>query len=369
MALKLPSIEFRGRRLDSSLSFLILFTGLFLSVTMPMLAHRDPGPDAMTLWSSYVRADNCNFWNPFSPDRSSYECSAYLLRPTGINLTNAWAYGMACNLFLTAIPVFMFRRIPLTIFFTLCLWGVVRSFFLENLTKEIIVSVAMLSILLCSFTSRYRIGFFLSAVIYGVLIRPYWILFSLAWVGVCVMKKYVTRFTFFLMLFLFYLAIATAIQLVVGYSVSSIRASNNELRTAGEEGSKSLIVSWISGGDFVSQALDSMSIFFRLSFPAELVLLSGPSQVIFVVLMVMTSLLMFKMITSTEYRGVRIDVKAKELIAVPLSFLLVQGLFEPDFGSFARHFSMVVPVLFLGLGLQLSKRAEPVAAKVLNRGS
>ena len=83
MGLKLPCIEFRGKRLDSYVSFLILFTGLFLSVAMPLLIPRDPGPDAMTLWSSYARADNCNFWNPFSPDRSSYECSAFLLRPTG----------------------------------------------------------------------------------------------------------------------------------------------------------------------------------------------------------------------------------------------------------------------------------------------
>lgn len=42
MGLKLPCIEFRGRRLDSSLSFLILFTGLFLSVAMPLLVPRDP---------------------------------------------------------------------------------------------------------------------------------------------------------------------------------------------------------------------------------------------------------------------------------------------------------------------------------------
>lgn len=35
MGLKLPRIEFRGRAFDSSISFLILFTGLFLSVAMP----------------------------------------------------------------------------------------------------------------------------------------------------------------------------------------------------------------------------------------------------------------------------------------------------------------------------------------------
>ena len=256
---------------------------------------------------------------------------------------------------------------PLAIFGTLCLWGIVRSFFLENLTKEIIVSVAVLSILFSSLTRKYRGGFFLSAVIYGVLIRPYWILFSLSWVGVCVMKKYVSRFTFFLMLFLFYLAVAMAIQLALGFPVSSIRASNNELRTAGEEGSKSLIVSWLSGSDFVSQALDSMIIFFRLSFPVELILLSGPGQVIFVALMIMTALLLFKVITSTDYKGAPIETKPKELIAIPLAFLLVQGLFEPDFGSFARHFSMVVPVLFVGLGLMLrANKPVRVESRVLN---
>ncbi len=366
MALSLPSIEFRGRKLDSSISFLILVYGLFLSIAMPLLMHREPGPDAMTLWTSYGRSDNCNFWNPFSPDRSSYECSAYLLRPTGINLDNAWAYGMMCNLFLTSIPIFIFRRIPLTLFLSLCLWGVVRSFFLDNLTKEIIVSVVVIAILLFSFSRKYRAGFFLSALIYGVLIRPYWILFSMVWVGVCVMKKRVSRLTFFVMLFLFYLVIATAIQLLVGYSVSSIRASNNEQRTLGEEGSKSLIVSWLSGSDFVSQALDSMSIFFRLSFPVELILLSGLGQIIFVFLMIITSVLMFKMMTSGHYKGLVIEPKVKELVAIPLSFLLVQGLFEPDFGSFARHFSMVVPVLFLGLGLQLrSKRSDWVKTRRL----
>ncbi|WP_338585672.1 hypothetical protein [Pseudomonas sp. MAG733B] len=367
MALSLPSIEFRGRKLDSSLSFLILACGLFLSVAMPLLVHREPGPDAMTLWGSYARADYCNFWNPFSPDRSSYDCTAYVLRPTGINLDNAWAYGMLCNFFLTSIPIFIFRRIPLTIFLSLCLWGVVRSFFLDNLTKEIIVSVAMITILLSSFSKGYRAGFFLSALFYGVLVRPYWILFSLVWVGVCVIKKHVSRFSFFLMLFMFYLAIATAIQLVAGYSVSSIRANSNEERTLGEEGSRSLIISWINGGDFVSQAVDSMSIFFRLSFPAELILLSGLGQIIFVVLMIMTSLLMFKMMTSSHYKGAIIEHKVKELVAIPLSFLMVQGLFEPDFGSFARHFSMVVPVLFVGLGLQLrSKKPELVESRVLN---
>jgi hypothetical protein len=169
------------------------------------------------------------------------------------------------------------------------------------------------------------------------------------------------------MLFLFYLAVAMAIQLALGFPVSSIRASNNELRTAGEEGSKSLIVSWLSGSDFVSQALDSMIIFFRLSFPVELILLSGPGQVIFVALMIMTALLLFKVITSTDYKGAPIETKPKELIAIPLAFLLVQGLFEPDFGSFARHFSMVVPVLFVGLGLMLrANKPVRVESRVLN---
>lgn len=353
MNLSLPPLEFRGKKIESSISFLILVCGLFLSIAMPLLMHREPGPDAMTLWMAYGRSDNCSFWNPFSPDRNSYECSAYVLRPTGINLDNAWVYGMMCNLLLTSIPIFIFKRIPVTIFLTLCLWGVVRSFFLDNLTKEIIVAIAVIVILFFSFSKRYRVGFFLPALFYGVMIRPYWILFSLVWVGVCALKKRVSRASFFLILFMFYLAIATSIQLLVGYSVSSIRANSNEERTLGEDGSKSVIISWITGSDLVSQAVDSLSIFIRLSLPVELLVLSGSSQLIFVVLMVMTSVFIFKIMTSSHYKGSTIEPKVKELIAIPLSFLLVQGLFEPDFGSFARHFSMVVPILILGLGLQL----------------
>lgn len=224
---------------------------------MPLLIPRDPGPDAMTLWSSYARADNCNFWNPFSPDRSSsYECSAFL--PAAHRDQPDQRLGLRDVLQLlphgdpgggVSAHAAGDLRHPVPV-------GCGAFVFLENLTKEIIVSVAVLSILFSALTRKYRGGFFLSAVIYGVLIRPYWILFSLSWVGVCVMKKYVSRFTFFLMLFLFYLAVAMAIQLALGFPVSSIRASNNELRTAGEEGSKSLIVSWLSGSDFVSQALD-----------------------------------------------------------------------------------------------------------------
>jgi len=89
--------------------------------------------------------------------------------------------------------------------------------------------------------------------------------------------------------------------------------------------------------------------------------------VIFVALMIMTALLLFKVITSTDYKGAPIETKPKELIAIPLAFLLVQGLFEPDFGSFARHFSMVVPVLFVGLGLMLrANKPVRVESRVLN---
>ena len=49
------------------------------------------------------------------------------------------------------------------------------------------------------------------------------------------------------------------------------------------------------------------------------------------------------------------------LLAFPIAFLMVQAIFEPDFGSFARHFSMVAPLSFAGLGLWLRERQERVA--------
>lgn len=358
----IPTINIKKKKIHPYISFLIIISGIIISICIPLVLHKVPGPDAVTLFNAYSRADNCNFWNPFSPDRSSYECSAYILRPTGMDLDNAWMYGMFCNFLLTTLPLLFFRRIPITVFFILCLWGVVRSFFLEPLTKEILVAATVISILLFTFSNRYRIGFFFSALTYGVLIRPYWILFSLTWIAVSFLKNRVTKLNFIVFLGAFYIAVAILMQALLGISVSSIRAGNNESRVIGEEGSRSIIVSWLQGGDVISQGIDSLIIFFRLTFPFELVVLSGPSQIIFLLLMIITSVFTFKIMTKKHFQGHQISPKVKELTCIPFSFLLIQGLFEPDFGSFARHFAMVVPVLFCALGLQLSSQQATTIA-------
>lgn len=352
LRLTVPVILVNNKRFSSGVSFLIIFIGMVFAVCMALVVNKVPGPDAVTLWNAYGRADNCNFWNPFSSERSSYECSAYLLRAAGMSLDNAWVYGISCNLLLTALPIIFFRRIPITIFIMLCLWGAVRSFFLEPLTKEIIVGLTVVVILLFSFSKQYKLGFFLSAITYGVLIRPYWVLFAVTWLGVDLLKSRVTKSNITLFLFVYYVAVVIAIQAILGYAVSSIRAGNNEMRIIGEEGSKTIIVPWFQGGDFVSQALDLLAIFFRLTFPFEVVVLSGPSQVVFLMLMAVTSFHILINITRRELQGDQCMKKVKDLSCIPLSFLMTQALFEPDFGSFARHFAMVVPILFCALGLK-----------------
>lgn len=352
-SIEFPSIIFRKKRFDKSASIFIVVFGLLFVLLLPILINREAGPDALTLWNSYARADSCDFWSPFSDSRSSYECTAYVLRPTGIDLKNAWTYGLACNFLLTFLPFLFFRRIPFSIFAAMLAWASIRGFFLENLTKEILVAVTVIIILVGALRKHAVVGILAAGLMYGIMIRPYWVLASATWVGLVIIRPRLSKVRFILLLFLYYLLAALAIHGVLGGTLTGFRQSSNEMRTLGEEGSRSLIVSIFNGGDVISQTIDTILIFFRLAFPVELIKLSGPSQIVFVSLTAFTVVQSIRLFVEDK-----LNRSAATVMAFPIAFLMVQAIFEPDFGSFARHFSMIAPIAFAGMGLYLSHRVE-----------
>lgn len=358
--LALPAVSIRGRRVDKFAAALVLIGGIIFSLLVPSLVHREAGPDALTLWASYSRADNCDFWSPFSGSRSSYECTAYILRPTGINLDNAWIYGGLCNFLLIFLPITFFKRIPISIFLTMVAWTVIRGFFLENLTKEIIVGATVIAMLIGARGRFAPIAVISIAALYGIAIRPYWVLVAAAALGLIIVRKHLTRTRFFLLLPLLYVVIAIAISLVLGMTMTGFRQASNEMRILGEEGSRTLIMSVLNGTDIISQALDTSIIFFRLLFPIEVIILSGPHQLVFTATSSYTAVYLLRAFLSNH----PVPRSALPCLAFSTSFLVVQAVFEPDFGSFARHFSMVAPIAFCGIGAWLREKDAPKSAAI-----
>jgi hypothetical protein len=352
-ALSIPAIFFRGRKCGSHLTVFLLFGGVALALALPMLVHREAGPDAWTLWTAYARADNCDFWSPLSRSRSSYECTAYILRPSGINIDNAWLYGCLCNLVLTVLPFFFFRGVSLSVLVVMLVWSVVRGFFLENLTKEILVGGVTVIILLAALWRRPVVGIIVAALAYGVMIRSYWVLVVVAWYGLVVIRPRLNVKRFLLILPVFYFCVALVVHELTGGTLTGFRQSSNEMRILGEEGARSLIVPLLSGGDLMSQVLDTLLVLLRLVFPVELIVLSGLQQAIFVALAIITTLLCTR--AFFDHFGQR---TALPLLAFPIAFLMIQAIFEPDFGSFARHFSMVAPIAFGGIGMWLTEQRK-----------
>jgi hypothetical protein len=58
-------------------------------------------------------------------------------------------------------------------------------------------------------------------------------------------------------------------------------------------------------------------------------------------------------------------IQAGKVALAPLSFLIIEGVFEPDFGSFARHFAIVSPLVFSALALV--QKSELAQEKLLRR--
>jgi hypothetical protein len=125
----------------------------------------------------------------------------------------------------------------------------------------------------------------------------------------------------------------------------------NENRVIGTVGSRSVIVPLLSSQYPAAQAVNAFLTFLRLAFPLELLALGALPQIAFIVIMPFTFIWMVRSILRTAASCDPRMIQAGKVALAPFAFLMIEGIFEPDFGSFARHFSMVSPLVFSAMAL------------------
>ena len=361
-----PTLTVRNKSLDQGVSFFITIVSMVFVFFVPFLLNRTPGGDALTLLDAYSRMDGCNMWGPITESRGSYPCTALILNSVGVDFNNAWLYGGVVNIMLTFIPVLLFKKISLSMFLINCGWGVVRALFLVNLSKELIVGFVVAFILFLVLCKKPKFGWIFGASLYGFTTRAYWLLCLLVWAGLEFFKNRLSPVKMIFGVFATYFILSITFIAVLGFTVSSIRLNTNDGRILGEEGARTLIVPFLSSENFIVQTFDLFLTFFRLAFPIELLVLSpGISQLVVVIIMPITFFWMAKFLISRPSNGDgdKFFNDAKSMISIPFCFLIIQGLFEPDYGSFIRHFSMLAPLLFVGYGMLSKSKAISVYGK------
>lgn len=342
------SLTWFGRPLASSLTAVIYLTAAFVIFCIPPLYHDHAAaifPDEQTLIAAYSIASSCDFRSPLG-DTGSYACSAMVLKSIGVDAASGPWFGAFISAALTIVPFLRGRRIPMRLFLVACAWGVVRATFLAVLSKDLIAAFLVLFLTLFAGRRAFGTAWFIGGMVYGWVIRKYWMLATLTWLGLRYVRKWLTPWRVFIGVVVLYFLFALAFQVVLGKSLDFARSSMNENRVVGAQGSQTIIEPIFTSPNVALQAINSMLVLLRLVFPIELLRFLSPEKIAFVALTPITVWWSMKVVWASIRTETPQLIEAGKVALVPLAFLVVEGIFEPDFGSFARHFSMVSPLVF-----------------------
>ncbi len=359
--MKLAILTIRGKPVNAGISALI-FVFLSLIVGVIPFAYHDTAaanfPDEDTLLS-FFGEDACQLTSTTVEERNSYACSAFLLESAGLSAETAPLAGAILSVALTIIPLLQFRRVTLGVLLVSLGWGFIRAIFLSVLSKDMLSATVVLICVLSVRSPKFGWVWLATATLYGWMVRKYWLLVSAVWVGLWMVRKRLTVFRLVVLILLIYIAMALVFQVGLGVTLDFARAQVNENREIGAEGSRTVIEAVIASDNAILQALNALITYFRLAFPLELLRFGSVGQLAFISIMPFTYIWMIRAIVKGVKSRDSKMIQAGKVALAPLSFLIIEGIFEPDFGSFARHFAMVSPLIFSAMALvQQAERAQ-----------
>jgi hypothetical protein len=259
--------------------------------------------------------------------------------------------------FICMFLVYRISGIPLTnrVFLFLCVWNAPTAVFLGQITKEVIALLVITFQLYALYKNTIKIKIIGAAIIlfYALFFRSYWViiiyfavLIAVLVIGHFKVKGYkiiidtIWKPLFFIVgvLFLFFAAG------LMGQYLTDFRTDVNIYRQNDPDAVTLINNAYINtsvGTDLLNWVLAWLT----LIVPVKLLLLAEIQHIFFAVWNLF-SVCLFIYIAKYLINHKIKDIPVIWSIAWIVSFSLVQGLFEPDFGSFVRHESVLLPMFF-----------------------
>lgn len=139
---------------------------------------------------------------------------------------------------------------------------------------------------------------------------------------------------------LYYILIAFVYNYIFGTPLSLIRYLTNLDRDV--DSAQTAIAIFIKGDNFILEALNFIVTLIFLIIPIPLLLLGKPFYVILTLLIAVFFFQFIKLYCKESN-----NTKYTNIFSLVISFMLVQSLFEPDYGSFVRHLAPLYPIIFV----------------------
>lgn len=283
-------------------------------------------------------------YTPFEAYGDSFDNLAWVFRALRVSNLTISLFGFFVSTLGLMVAIWRSRVESLSVieFAVVCFWLLSQTVYIGMLSKEIVISTLMFVLILCKDSRFIILLFTVCAALIAVYFRTYWSILIPP-----VLLLYFGPMSFRKPLFLFLVVVALFACLSIdfriqyGKSLDFAREMVNETRDPSEVGS--LIVSFIPGGNLVSDVANALIILATFVLPVPLLISGVVSQMIGGIGAYFSLATIFSRWTKRSPL-VDADRFGKLSFCFLVAFLALQAVFEPDYGSFIRHLSPISPL-------------------------
>lgn len=238
-------------------------------------------------------------------------------------------------------------RFRLTEIVLFCFAGLEAAIYLAQYSKESIVLLVVLALVLAPRRLIGDISFVLLACGYAYLNRPYWFIICALYVAVRWLLRsrrpgWVPVFVAITML-----CLAVGATAALGVDLGAFRqtvAQSNSLYA------QSAIQDYVPASGPLGAAANALCTLVLLVVPVPLLVTGAPVYVVFAGLMALLWISLFAVVLTGMRSGRFIgDVRLSRATALLLATLITLAIFEPDYGSYIKHLTPLLPLFFFPL--------------------
>lgn len=230
------------------------------------------------------------------------------------------------------------KELSLFNFILMIAYSAMAMVYLSTYSKELIVYLCVV-LPFIFFEKKNIFIWLLFVLLYTLFFRSYWTITIGLFLGI---KYFLVKKPklLFLAIPIFYFLIAFIYNYVFGTSLVLIRFLTNDGRDI--DMAQTAIPVFIKGSSFILEASNFFVTLIFLIFPIPLIILGKPFYLILAILISAFFYNFLKLYVKQYFRS-----EFTNIFSFVIAFMLVQSLFEPDYGSFVKHLAPLYPLIFV----------------------
>lgn len=338
----------RMRFVRGSLPFFLLFVVMLL-----VAFYKESIFPPNYFFDSYTILDIIESGSDLTPG-ASYSSTAYIYDLLGINSVGdvkftlpVIGFSAYLLLFLIAINKANANICSASTFAVISFFSVMAMVYLTTFSKDLFIVFLNIAFIILIGRRRGLVAWIFLALLYSYYFRNYWALIILLFLTLRTLQS-ITKSPTRLMITLasFFLLLAVLFPIILSTDLNGFRQTVNESRLdrgVGED-AKSMITAYFPLGFVPFEAANAIVTWLFLMFPLPLLFSLSPT---YWLIFLFFSICFFQYWKNLfrYFSTARGDKVSGDIYLFTLSMLLVQSIFEPDYGSYVRHLSPFYPFL------------------------